>query len=123
MSDSQGFPPFWSQRRGGVVRVYGEIDMATCDLFAAVVSAVVEEADARESRDGAHLDLAGLEFIGVAGARVLVVAAMARLRGLELSVYHPPVMLARIIEICWGKVPGLRIEQNRNVHTPAVIVA
>ena len=117
------FPPFCTRRTGGVVTVYGEIDVATCDLFAAVVDAVVEDAGAQEPRGGAWLDLAGVEFIGVAGARVLVEVAMRRPRGLELIVLHPPVMLSRIIEIGWGTVAGLRLERIRRMHPSPAIVA
>lgn len=123
MSESHRLPPpFFTRRTCGIVTVHGEIDIVTGDLFTAAVSAVVEDADAREPPGGACLDLAGVEFIDVAGARVLV-AATTRLRGLELIVYHPPVMLVRIIELGWGKVPGLRFEQIRNMHTLPAIMA
>lgn len=110
MSEPHRFRPFWARRVGGVVTVHGEIDIATCDLFAAVVGAAVEHADAQQPPGDAHLDLAGLDFIGVAGTRVLVVAASKRLRGLELIVHHPPVMLERIIEVGWGQVSGLTLQ-------------
>lgn len=108
MSESHQVPPLWTRRTGGIVSVHGEVDLATCALFRSVVDAVVE--DARVGRESALLDLSGLEFIDVSGARVLVEAVTERLDGLDLVVRHPPAMLVRIIEIAWGKVSGLRWE-------------
>jgi anti-anti-sigma factor len=110
MSEPHWFPPFWTRRSAEIVTVHGEIDTATCELFASVVRAVLEDADAGEPPGDAHLDLAGVDFIGVAGIRVLVGAATKRPPGLELIVYHPPVLLERVIKIGWGDVSGLRLE-------------
>lgn len=94
--------------------MYGEVDIASCDLFAAVINALVERVDARATRRRPCLDLSGVEFIDVAGTRALVAAASGRSPGGELIVYHPPATLARIIEIGWGAVPGLRLDQSRS---------
>jgi|GEM_PF-4048451 anti-anti-sigma factor len=114
MSDMHCPPPLCTERVGGVVTVYGEVDVASRDLFAAVVRAVVEEAAALEALGGdAYLDLAGVGFIDVSGARVLVTAAAQLAPGLELVVKHPPAILVWTVRTCWGHVPGLRFEEPR----------
>ena len=96
----------------GIVAVHGQVDLATWDRFRAIVAAAVDDGDGLHPRAAVQLDLAGIEFIDVGGARVLVTAARERLHGCDLIVYHPPAMLVRIIELGWGKVPNLRFEQR-----------
>ena len=110
MSESEHFPLLRTSCVDGIVMVHGEVDIATWDLFEAIVDSVVEDGDTSHPRAGVHLDLAGLDFIDACGARVLVTAATERLRGFELIVHHPPMMLVRVIEFFWGQVPNLRFE-------------
>lgn len=123
MSDSDESccsPPLWASRNNGVVTVHGEVDISTCELFRSIVKTVVDDtdgADGRGLRPGVHLDLAGLKFIDVAGARVLVTAATDERHGLGLVVHHPPEMLVRIVQLAWGRVAGLTFEQARSVTT------
>jgi anti-sigma B factor antagonist len=113
MSGAGCLPVLWTSRDNGVVTVHGEVDITTCDLFESVVNAAVEDCDGSYPGVGAHLDLAGIEFIDVAGARVLVAAATAVRGGFELIVHRPPAMLVRIVELGWGKVAALRFEPCR----------
>ena len=110
--------PLWSCRVDGVVEVHGEVDIATSEMFRSIVDVVVGDADGTSQRRRAHLDLAGVEFIDVAGARVLVAAATDNGHSVELVVQHPPPMLKRIVELAWGHVAGLKLEE-----TPATLVA
>ena len=107
-------PLLWACDTGGVVTVHGEVDIASCDLFDAIVKTAVEHADGRGGsgmHHEAHLDLTGVRFIDVAGTRVLVTAATAQHHDLELVVHHPPAMLVRILQLGWGHVSRLRFEQ------------
>jgi anti-anti-sigma factor len=94
------------------VTVHGEIDIANHHLFAMVVDAVTNHVgDADTPQGEAHLDLADLDFIDVGGARVLVTAAAKRGPDDQLVIHHPPAMLVRILQVGWGQLPGLRLEQ------------
>jgi anti-anti-sigma factor len=94
------------------VTVHGEIDIANHHLFAMVVDAVTNHVgDADTPQGEAHLDLADLDFIDVGGARVLVTAAAKRGLDDQLVIHHPPAVLVRILQVGWGQLPGLRLEQ------------
>ena len=100
----------------GIVTVHGEIDIATCDRFRTILEAAIDNGVRSEERGPpkeAHIDLAGVGFIGVAGTRELVSAATNRRHDLELVVHNGPEMLERLLRLMWGRVPGLRLEQTR----------
>jgi anti-anti-sigma factor len=102
----------WTDRRRGVVAVHGEIDIATHHLFATVVEAVTNPVGGTVISPGeAQLDLADVDFIDSAGARVLVAAAANRGPDDQLVVRHPPAMLVKILQLGWGQLPGLRCEE------------
>lgn len=108
-------PPSAAQRSreagsGDVAGLPGEIDIATCGRFAALLQAVI---DAGASVDEVRVDLADVRFIDVRGARVLVAAAEALPPGRRLVVLHPPRGLTRILELAFGQVRGLRLEGAR----------
>ena len=108
----QRSPQLWTGTAQGVVTVHGEIDIANHHLFAMVVDAVTNHVgDADTPQGEAHLDLADLDFIDVGGARVLVTAAAKRGPDDQLVIHHPPAMLVRILQVGWGQLPGLRLEQ------------
>ncbi len=121
MSESEHFPLLQTSCTDGIVTVHGEVDIATWDLFEAIVDSVVEDGATTHPGAGVHLDLAGVDFIDSGGARVLVTAATERLRGLELIVHHPPIMLVRIVEFFWGQVPNLRFESPQPTGEPTMM--
>lgn len=100
----------WSTCTGVVVAIHGEVDIATCDVFAAMVQAAIRHAEDGEGQREVHVDLGGLDFIGVSGARALVTAGLGRAPGHQLVVHRPPALLARILETGWGPLTGLRLE-------------
>lgn len=111
-------PQFWTGTAQGVVTVHGEVDIANHHMFAMVVDAVAHHVgDGDASRGEAHLDLADLDFIDVGGARVLVTAAAKRGPGDQLVIHHPPPILVRILQVGWGQLPGLRLEQSLEMLT------
>ncbi|MHB1930140.1 MAG: STAS domain-containing protein, partial [Acidimicrobiales bacterium] len=97
--------------------VHGEADIATVNLFAEAVESLARRSHGAASSAEACLDLADLEFIDVSGARVLVEAAASMGPGRQLVIRHPPEMLVRILEVGWGRVPGLRLEAEPNAST------
>lgn len=99
--------PIWSTCTGAVVAIHGEVDAATCDAFAAMVRAAVRRAGS--ARREVHVDLGGLTFIGVCGARVLVEAGAGLGPESHLVVDRPPALLARILDVGWSSHPGLRL--------------
>ena len=119
MSDVNGMsssPLLWACYANGVVTVHGEVDIATYDRFRTILKAVVDYGDRSEGRGPpkeAHIDLAGVGFIDVVGTRELVGAATDRRHDLELVVHNAPEMLGRIVDLAWGRVPGLRLAQTR----------
>lgn len=100
----------WEAGCGHVAGLPGEIDIATCGLFAALLQAAI---DAGASLDEVRVDFADVRFIDVGGTRVLVAAAEALPPGRRLVVLRPPRGLARILELAFGQVRGLRLEGVR----------
>ena len=107
----------WFCNSDGVVAVHGEVDITTCELFRSIVDTVVGHTNGSSPRRQAHLDLEGVEFISVAGARVLVTAATGQGHSVELVVHHPPPILERILHLGWGPVAGLSFDQSRGTST------
>lgn len=106
-------PQMWSATAGGVVALYGEIDIATHQAFAAVIDALSGHLGGGAiPRGEAHLDLEHLDFIDVGGARMLVTAASMRGLSDQLVIHHPSAALLRILQVGWGHLPGLRFEDQ-----------
>jgi len=103
---------FTSLRGATGVRLYGEVDLVTCDVLAAALDAAVR------TRTAGHelvLDLSGLDFIDVAGARILLRAtADFRAAGGRLvleRVQHPVARALRLLDI--DRAPGLRLVEEQ----------
>ena len=91
-----------------VLAVVGEVDIVTAPEFGAVLDAVI----ARGHRD-VVLDLAGLEFMGAAGLRVVAGGAVRlRTSGAKLTVRSASAMVVRILEIT-GLAGVVSFEQPR----------
>ncbi len=110
-------PSLWMRLVGEVVTMYGEIDLATHEIFSAALDALVDTKGSRDPSGDAHLDLAGVRFIDVEGARLLVDASAKFPPPRQLVVHHPSPMLVRIIELGWGGARGPRLlESRRYLH-------
>lgn len=105
----------WEAGCCDVAGLPGEVDIATCGLFAARLQVAI---DADASLDEVRVDFADVRFIGVGGTRVLVTAAEALRPGRHLVVLHPPRGLTRILELAFGQVRGLRLEGARGPDRP-----
>lgn len=85
-------------------RLTGEVDLAVVD-------------DVRNALDTAAslsigelaVDLDGLHFIDVPGARTLVQLAGRLAPGRRLMLHNPPYPLTRILQTAWGTIPGLEV--------------
>ena len=104
--------PLWSTRTRGVVAIHGEVDICTRELFAAMLQAAIARAKGGGARRQVHIDLGGLDFIDVSGARVLVTAVAELGPDCQLIVHRPPAQLARILDLGWGELGSLRLENG-----------
>ncbi|HZD73311.1 MAG TPA: ANTAR domain-containing protein [Actinomycetota bacterium] len=96
----------WITRRRSPygLRVRGEVDRSNIDTLAAALAAVIPT-----SQD-LHLDLAGLEFIDVAGIRLLVEQSGRMPPGRYLVLDGVAPYLRRILALVgWDRTPGLKI--------------
>ncbi len=105
-----GPAPLWSTCTGDVVAIHGEVDISTCALFATMLQAAIESVDDGAGSTEAHVDLGGLDFIDVSGARALVTAGTGRGPENQLVIHRPPALLAMILAIGWGPLAALRLE-------------
>jgi anti-anti-sigma factor len=81
-----------------IVRVKGEVDVATCALLAASIGRAMEKG--RGAPVDLVIDLARVRFIDVSGIRVLVKAAhQARARGGSLVLRSPSRTLRRMLGV------------------------
>jgi len=87
------------------LRIEGEIDRANNAAFATALAAVVNtDADV-------YLDLAALQFIDVAGLRLLMDTAKQLADGQYLVLHRPAPYLRRIMALVgWDQIPGIRID-------------
>lgn len=109
VSGRVGPAPLWSTCTGDVMAIHGEVDVSTCELFASMVEEALDRAEGGGAQHEIHVDLGGLDFIDVSGARVLVVAGAGLSLGSQLVIDRPPALLARILEVGWCPVTGLRL--------------
>lgn len=89
------------------LRIAGEVDRENVDVFAAVLDA----ASAAAPSENVHLDLAGLSFIDVAGARALVRTAQS-LGERALVLNGAPPVLRRVLEIVWGTAANIGFAES-----------
>jgi anti-anti-sigma regulatory factor len=100
-------------RAGNLLRLAGDIDEAThADLAAALDDVAGEPGDI-------HVDMAGVEFCGLAGLRAFVLLSQGRHPGHDhhhegrVSLHHPPASVRALLQILgWDSAPGLIIEQS-----------
>jgi len=97
---------------GNLLRLAGDIDEAAhADLAAALDDVAGEPGDI-------HVDIAGVEFCGLAGLRAFVLLSQARHLGhghheRRVSLHHPPASVRALLQILgWDSAPGLVIEQS-----------
>ena len=91
------------------LRVEGEIDQSNAALLARALDAVTG------GGGSVHLDLQGLEFMDLAGLRVLVSTAGQLPAGRSLVLHSVRPYLRRIMELVgWDRAPGLRIGDDQS---------
>jgi anti-anti-sigma factor len=90
------------------LRVEGEIDHSNAGLLARALD------EASRAGESVHLDLAGLEFMDMAGLRVLVSTAERLSSGHVLVLHAIRPYLRRVMELVgWDRAPGLRIGDDQ----------
>lgn len=103
---------FSSARGAGSVRLFGEVDLVTCDLLAAALDAALGTATVDHEL---ALDLAELEFIDVAGTRMLLRATVdlraAGGRLLLRNVQRPVARALHLLDV--DEALGVRIVEER----------
>ncbi len=99
-------------RAGNLLRLAGDIDEAThADLAAALDDVADEPGDI-------HVDMAKVEFCGLAGLRAFVLLSQARHPGHDhrrgrVTLHHPPASVQALVQILgWDSTPGLIIEES-----------
>jgi len=94
-----------------LLAVVGELDLATAPELAAVLSAVIDR-----GHDSVVLNLAGLDFMGAAGLRIIQAAA-GRLDALggTLSIQAPSNLVRRLLDLT-GMAKGLSVEAVDDDH-------
>ncbi len=88
------------------LRIAGEIDQSNCAVLHRMLASCRTENDI-------HLDLAGLQFIDVAGVALLALFAHRAVTGApprRLVLHAPPYPLRRIAELLWPD-PDWEIDQ------------
>jgi anti-anti-sigma factor len=86
------------------LRLVGEVDAATGPVLAAALEPLVDH------HTDIHLDLAELSFIDVAGVTALVTVAGRCGPPGRLILHRPPGHLPRMIELLWGRLPGIEMD-------------
>jgi anti-anti-sigma factor len=101
---------FSSLRAPSGVRLFGEVDLVTRDVLAAALEAAL---GTRTAPDELVLDLAGLDFIDVAGARVLLRSTAdfraAGGRVVLQGTQRPVVRALRLLDV--DRAPGVRLAE------------
>lgn len=96
----------WSPGREGL-RVTGEVDLATRDVWADVLAALLG------GDTSGRLDLSGLSFIDVQGTVALTDVARRMPPPRNLTLYRPPVSLRRALDLFWSTdTPVIVIEDE-----------
>jgi anti-anti-sigma regulatory factor len=113
-------PLLWSLFTEAAMTIHGEVDIFTCDLFAAMLEEAVGRADSAVNQAEVHVDLSGVDFIDTRGAQALVAASAGRRPESQLVIHHAPSLLALILDVGWGVVPGLKLEASRAAAIPVV---
>lgn len=90
-----------------VLHVRGEIDMATAEAFDLALRGALA-ADER-----LVIDMAGVDFVGAAGLRVLQLAAAERNGAGPLRIVHAPLVAKLLDLVDLTDVPGLDVEGAR----------
>lgn len=89
------------------LRVAGEVDLVTRDVWAGVLAALLDDATP------ARLDLSGLSFIDVQGVTALVDTARQMTATKRVTLYQPPLSLRRTLKLFWsGETPDVLIEEE-----------
>jgi anti-anti-sigma factor len=83
------------------LRLAGDVDASSHDRLRRALAALPAD-----GITAAHLELAGLDFMDVAGTRELI-ALMQSHPGLRLILHDPPESLRRILALLW---PGINAE-------------
>jgi anti-anti-sigma regulatory factor len=83
------------------LRLAGDVDASSHDRLRSALAALPAD-----GITAAHLELAGLDFMDVAGTRELI-ALMQSHPGLRLILHDPPESLRRILALLW---PGTNAE-------------
>lgn len=97
----------------GMASLHGETDISNHERFVAVVDAALRSGSGLAAGGDVHLDLEGLGFIDVDGARALVEASARLGRGRRLVLHHPPPALVHMLRIAWRDAPGLELGEVR----------
>lgn len=96
----------WSPGWEGL-RVTGEVDLATRDVWADVLAALLG------GDTSGRLDLSGLSFIDVQGTVALTDVARRMPPPRNLTLYRPPVSLRRALDLFWSsETPVIVIEDE-----------
>ena len=96
----------WSPGRESL-RVTGEVDLATRDVWADVLTALLGD------DTSGRLDLSGLSFIDVQGAAALTDVARRIPPPRSLTLYRPPLSLRRALDLFWSsESPAIVIEDG-----------
>jgi anti-sigma B factor antagonist len=96
------------RERCAVVRVVGELDLATAPLLHDAVSLLLATSDA----SGIEFDLVGLSFCGSAGTRLFVqLGDAARDAGMSVTLLGVRPIVRRVFDLCgFGQYPdGLAV--------------
>jgi anti-anti-sigma factor len=89
------------------LRVAGEVDLVTRDVWAGVLAALLGDATP------ARLDLSGLSFIDVQGVTALVDTARQMTATKRVILYRPPLSLRRTLKLFWSsETPDVMIEEE-----------
>ena len=87
-------------------RLIGEVDLSTLGLLTAVLESGIG------GTGDLHLDLSELAFIDIVGVTALVNAAWRLHPGRRLVLRRVPPLLRRIVQVAWGRVPGLELVEG-----------
>ncbi|GHI34389.1 STAS domain-containing protein [Streptomyces daghestanicus] len=88
------------------VRAAGEIGLATRGTWQrALEQAVRVDGDV-------HVDMSGVSFVDVDGARVLADTAGRLPEGRRLVLHRPPATLRRVLEMFWPDQPAIEVSKS-----------
>jgi anti-anti-sigma factor len=83
-----------ADQRVAVIRVAGEIDVATAPLLQEAIMAQIQ------CRTNTIADLADVSFMDASGVGMLIrVDQLARRRGVRLTITHPTGLVARVLRL------------------------